>query len=162
VSLALIEKRQTEYEGIAFPAYLHLMNWADWEIEKTMELEEHQRIRGVEELQQFAVTTSSKKPRFGMIPHAALEALANRFELGEQKHGPKSWNALSNQEALKDDAWVLSRAEHIIHHAYRYIQKMKGLIPDDGDDDAAAIMWGGAVLSEAKRVKDSHAMRTQD
>lgn len=113
----------------------------------------HLNIRPGEEMQQFNVTTSSKKPRFAMIPYAALGALAERFDMGEKKHGDKSWNALTDQTAMKDEAWIVSRAEHIIHHAYRYLLKLKGLIPDDGDDDAGAIMWGGCVLSEAKRLK---------
>ncbi len=113
----------------------------------------HLNIRPNEEMQQFKVTTSSKKPRFGMIPYGALEALAERFDMGHKKHGENSWNALTNQAGLEDEAWVISRAEHIIHHVYQYLLKLKGLIPDDGDDDAGAILWGGCVLSEARRVK---------
>jgi hypothetical protein len=155
---SLIARRQTEYEGQEHPAWAHLMTWADWEIEKQMtdELKQHQEVRGPEDIQVFAHTSSSKKPRFAMIPYAALEALAARFDLGEQKHGPKPWNALSDQAGLQDEAWITSRIEHVIHHAYQYLLKRRGLIPDDGDDDAAAIMWGGVVLSEAKRVKESH------
>lgn len=113
----------------------------------------NKRKHDKEQLQNFKHTTASQKPRFGLIPHEALVALANRFDLGELKHGDKSWSALSNQEGLSDEAWVIARVEHVIHHAYVFLQKYKGIVPDDGDDDAAAIMWGGCLLSEAKRIK---------
>ena len=100
---------------------------------------------------QFKHTTGSKQPRFDLIPYGALKALADRFELGEQKHGPKTWNGRSKQDGLADDEWIYARAAHVINHALLYIAKMSGTIPDDGDDDAAAIMWGGTCLSEAKR-----------
>ena len=107
-----------------------------------------------EELQQFKHTSSSLKPEFSRIPYNALVALANRFTLGQKKYGDKAWNALSpNQEGLKDEDWIVARAEHIIHHTYQFLMKYKGTIPDDGDDDAAAIMWGGCCLSEALRIK---------
>jgi len=115
---------------------------------------EFKRDHSIEELQDFGVANSSVKPRYGLIPKSALDALANRFDLGETKHKDKTWNALVNPEALNSTEWVISRAEHVIHHAMLYIQKLNGLIPDDGDDDAAAIMWGGTCLFEAKRVRD--------
>lgn len=111
-------------------------------------MREHEK----EELQDFGKTSATKKPCFGLIPYASLCALAERFELGEKKHAEKAWNGLSkNQDGLDNPAWVRSRVEHIINHAFLYLQKMEGLIPDDGDDDAAAIMFGGCVLFEAKR-----------
>lgn len=101
--------------------------------------------------------SSSVKPHFELIPYEALVALANRFQLGLDKYGSGAWNALSpNQRQLDDDEWIESRLSHIIHHAYQIIMKRRGLIPDDCDDDAAAIMWGGACLVMTKygRVKD--------
>jgi hypothetical protein len=105
-----------------------------------------------EEKQEFKHTTSSNKPSFYLIPYEALVGVANRFQLGEDKHKPKAWNALSSQEGLKDKEWIRSRVAHIIHHAYTYLQKVEGIIPDDGDDDASAITWGGMFLFEAKRA----------
>lgn len=160
---------EREWDGVEAPAWLHLLGWADREIEKQLlegsfvpkksGIEKHLEIRGSEEMQQFKATTSSKKPRFAMIPYHALEALAERFDVGEQKHGVNTWNALSAQTAMEDEAWIISRLEHVVHHAYQYLGKLKGLIPDDGDDDAAAIMWGGCVLSESKRIRDSKPKR---
>ncbi len=124
---------------------------------------EHIRLHEMEALQQFKYTTASIKPKFGLIPYNALVALANRFQLGLEKHKDKSWNALSkNQPGLSDEDWVIARAEHVIHHAYQFILKYKGLIPDDNDDDAAGVMWGGACLSEAMRVKKSLKNNSSD
>lgn len=115
------------------------------------------RDHSSESMVEFSRTTGSKKPQFGLIPYNALVALANRYELGEKKHAAKAWNALSkNQEGLKDSEWMRARVEHIIHHAYQFLLKYNGLIPDDGDDDAAAIMWGGSCLSEGRRVKNDN------
>lgn len=115
-------------------------------------MEQEARDHTTEPMKDFGMTNSSVKPRFALIPSHALEALAARFELGEEKHKGKTWNALADQKALENRDWILSRAEHAIYHIYRYIGKMEGLIIDDGDDDAAAIMWAGTVLSEAKRL----------
>lgn len=106
-----------------------------------------------EEVEMVGKQSTSVKPRFALIPYDPLVALAGRFELGEVKHAKGAWNALSDQAALENEEWILKRAEHIIHHTYQWIMKRKELIPDDGDDDAAAIMWGGCLLSEARRVK---------
>lgn len=105
-----------------------------------------------EELQDFGKVNSSIKPRFGLIPYEAMVALANRYELGEKKHKGKTWNATTDQTILANREWIISRAEHVIYHAFQYLMKIEGIIPDDGDDDAGAIMWGGSCLSEAKRL----------
>lgn len=107
----------------------------------------------MEKIEMVGKQSSSIKPSFALIPYNSLVALAERFELGEVKYKAGTWNAISDQAALENEEWILKRAEHIIHHIYQWIMKRKGLIPDDGDDDAAAIMWGGCLLSEARRVK---------
>lgn len=93
--------------------------------------------------------SSSKIPRFDMIPRSALVRLAKRFELGNEKHGPRSWNALQNNQALQDKDWIIARAAHVIDHALKFMAKYTGQMPDDGDDDASAIMWGGTCLCAA-------------
>lgn len=103
--------------------------------------------------QDFKHTTSSVKPRFELIPYEGLVGLADRFDLGEQKHAPKAWNALSDQAGLEDKDWIRCRVAHVIHHAYQYLLKMEGIIEEDGDDDASAISWGGMCLFEAKRKR---------
>lgn len=97
--------------------------------------------------------SSSKIPRLDLIPYRSIVRLAARFELGLERHGEKAWNALSsNQQVLTDRDFVIARAAHAANHALLLIGKLTGCIPDDGDDDAAAIMWSGACLCEATRA----------
>jgi len=87
--------------------------------------------------------TSSHCPDFGQIPLESLIALAERFKLGEKKHGRGNW-----QNGINDRAYVIERANHVIYHAYKLINKLESLDTRGlrEDDDAAAIMWGGAFL----------------
>jgi hypothetical protein len=98
--------------------------------------------------------SSSKIPRYDLIPAQALRRIADRFELGLKKYKEASWNARSKQDALQDKEWVIARASHVIDHAYKLIEKMIGAVPDDGDDDAAAIVWGGICLIQATEKKE--------
>lgn len=104
-----------------------------------------------EELREFASgVASSKDPRLDLIPYGSLARLADRFELGIERKGDKAWNSSSTNTApLTDEAFIIDRAMHAVKHAYRLIDKLRGKISDDGDDDAAAIMWAGAFLCEA-------------
>ncbi len=89
---------------------------------------------------------SSVGPSFHLIPTVALERLAERFALGVERKGDKSWNALSdNQQCLTDKKFLIERLSHIIHHALKLRDKLNA---DDSeaiqqDDDAGAIAWGG-------------------
>lgn len=98
--------------------------------------------------------TSSKIPRFDLIPYRALCRLARRFELGLERHKDGAWNQRASQKPTVDREFVIQRAAHAMHHAAKLIAKMEGRIPDDGDDDAAAIMWSGAFLCEATESAD--------
>lgn len=100
----------------------------------------------------YGNATSSKKPRFALVPYEALVALVERFELGEEQHKGKTWNALSDQAPLENEDWVISRAEHAINHVFHFIQTYKEQI-SYSDDDAAAIMWAGVLLWCAMRRK---------
>lgn len=98
---------------------------------------------------------SSRVPRFDLIPYEALARLAGRFERGAARYGTDNW-----RKGTVDPDYVRERAAHVIHHTMRLIGKLDGRIPDDGDDDAAAIMWGGAFLCEAtEALKQSEAAR---
>ena len=93
--------------------------------------------------------TSSKKPRLDRIPHQALIRLAARYELGASIHGEDNWC-----KGLDDPTYVLDRISHTINHCYNIVAKIKaGGLPaiKEGDDDAAAVMWGGAFLCEASK-----------
>lgn len=96
--------------------------------------------------------TSSYCPDFGQIPLGALKALALRYELGEKKHGRDNW-----RKGLADDRYVIERLNHVIYHAMKAINKLEGKLEDNGDDDAGAIMWGGAFLSEALAIRERKA-----
>lgn len=99
--------------------------------------------------------SSSYCPEFHRIPLSALYSLAERFKLGEElRKGKGSWNAVSPlRESALTQEWVRARLEHVVKHAMIALGKWEGAIPDDGDDDAGAILFGGAVLAEARRLK---------
>lgn len=111
--------------------------------------------------------SSSACSSFRLIPFIAIKELADRCQLGLDRKGDKAWNATNpNADKILDDtAWVINRAEHAIKHAYLAIGKLSGIIPDDGDNDAAAIMWAGMLLIAAadrrKRVKEATQTATQ-
>lgn len=94
--------------------------------------------------------SSSKIPRFDLIPRSALVKLANRLELGLERHKEKSWNAQSANkfEVENSPDFVIARVAHVIDHATKMMDKLLGLSPIDGDDDASAIMWGGTFLTQ--------------
>lgn len=75
--------------------------------------------------------------------------LANRFELGLERHGERSWNARSAQLPLDDKEFLIARCAHIVDHATKLIQKLHHGIETEGDDDAGAIAWAAALLCEA-------------
>jgi hypothetical protein len=90
-------------------------------------------------------STSSKVPRLDMVPYGALVRLARRFELGAAKHGTDNY-----RQGLSDPEYVLERCAHVIRHASRLAGKLRGYLPLDAEDDAAAIAWGGAFLCESR------------
>lgn len=87
--------------------------------------------------------TSSAVPRYDLIPTGALNALAERFEIGLQAHSEENWRT-----GLRDKDYIINRLNHIQEHLRAAIDKLAGVKPDNGDNDAAAIMWGGAILCE--------------
>lgn len=90
--------------------------------------------------------TASRKPRFDLIPLGGLTAVADRFELGLEKHSKNNW-----RKGIGDRDWCIARLNHVINHALTMIGKLEGQLPDDGDDDAGAIAWGGIIVSECSR-----------
>lgn len=93
---------------------------------------------------------STAGPDFSLIPGIALERLAERFQLGEERKGDKAWNAHSkNQHILLSKKFLIARLNHVIHHSFKLIHKLANDIPFDSDDDAAAIMWGGCFAIAA-------------
>lgn len=97
--------------------------------------------------------SSSVISRFELIPRAALTRLTRRFELGIERHKERAWNALQNPQAVKDREFVLARLGHTIDHAYKLIGELFCNMAPDGDDHAAAIMFGGVVACMATEPK---------
>lgn len=102
--------------------------------------------------------SSSACASFRLIPFVSIKRLADRCQLGLDKKGDAAWNAVNPKadEMLDDTQWVINRYEHAIKHAYLAIGKLSGIIPDDGDDDAAAVMWAGMLgiaADERRRSK---------
>lgn len=85
---------------------------------------------------------TSSCPRLDLIPYEAQLRLAARFEVGETRYGRDNW-----RKGLRDDEYVAERIAHLMNHAARILAKMRGQIPDDGEDDAGAILWAGAFLA---------------
>jgi len=92
---------------------------------------------------------STKGPAYHLIPTAALNKLAERFELGIERKGDKAWNATSNnQDCLTDKDLLIERCSHIIHHALKLRDQLQDSSRGEESiqDNAAAVMWGGAFL----------------
>ncbi len=93
--------------------------------------------------------------KFDLIPDSSIEALADRFELGQKNYGEEAWNAHDNEKKLEDENWIKERIRHGYSHLGHYLSVLRGYdnighyIEDDGDDDGAAIMWLGCMLHEA-------------
>jgi hypothetical protein len=86
-----------------------------------------------------------------LIPGNAINSLEKRFEKGIENYGERAWNAWShNQEILDNDAWVIDRLRHAISHCALALAKIQDPRLEDGDDDAGAIMWAGAMLAERR------------
>lgn len=98
--------------------------------------------------------TSSALTAYDQLPYHAMKRLADRYGLGEFKHGRHNW-----RKSLTDRRYVLSRLGHVIHHALKAIAVIEGFVPDDGDDNAGAIMWGGAFLAESQEAMKSHGKK---
>jgi hypothetical protein len=96
----------------------------------------------------FGTAVSSKIPRLELIPKEALISLAGRFELGIERHPEKHWNALStNRYSALTREFLLARMAHVVHHAYDAIYKIKNDSTYSEEDDAGAILFGGAALA---------------
>lgn len=100
--------------------------------------------------------TSTIGVKFGRIPRQALVSLANRLDVGVERHGVMSWNGQSENfnEVNASLDWALERLGHVIDHSYAAIEKLMGLREWDGEDDAGAILFGGAVLACSKHWEE--------
>lgn len=96
--------------------------------------------------------SSSEAPAFHLIPLSAVLRLAARYKAGAVKHGPMNWRKGLGQTPPPQPSilteYCIERLNHVIYHAFKLIAKLQGFRPQDGDDDAGAIMWGGAFAGE--------------
>lgn len=99
----------------------------------------------------------TRVPRLDLIPRAALLSLAARFEKGIESFGADAWNASLDKEALErgasDKEFVEARLNHVLDHATKALAKLRGQMPEDGDDDAGAILFAGALLAVHRSIK---------
>lgn len=126
------------------------------DMEKKNERLDREEANQVNQEIKFASGASSSYcPPYYLIPKNALERLANVFQRGINRKGDAAWNVYGSQEALTDINFVIDRVSHIIKHALQYRDKLIGKIdwndPNYPEDDAAAIMWGGAFLAEVNK-----------
>jgi hypothetical protein len=139
--------RNGEYDDHPGGALLGLHDWIQERKEIMAEIEQKEPEKVVLAGGTF---TSSKIPRFDLIPRQSLVRLSGRFEMGVVRHKEKAWNASKPQHpALLDKEAIIARASHAIDHASKLIAILTGQMTDDGDDHAAAVMWAGSFLCES-------------
>jgi hypothetical protein len=81
---------------------------------------------------------SEYKPAYHQIPSSALRRLAQRYDLGVEKHGRHNW--LKGGTELH---YLTQVFDHALDHLMRYRDGI-----DPSDDHLAAAMWGIAALCE--------------
>lgn len=86
-------------------------------------------------------TSSTEKPRFDLIPVAALRRLAERFGYGATKHGDHNY-----KQGVNDPQFIRDRQNHLIEHAVKYANG------DRSTDHLGAVMCNAAMLAELERL----------
>lgn len=79
--------------------------------------------------------STERKPRYDLIPTAALEREAIRMGEGAAQHGENNY-----RKGKDDPAFVTDRINHMIEHALKYAAG------DRSDDHLAAIRCGTGML----------------
>jgi hypothetical protein len=80
-------------------------------------------------------TSSARKPEYRLVPFTTIKRIGQRLTDGARKHGEGNW-----EKALDDRDFMMDRANHLIEHAYRAIEKLqKGIFTDDDDDDLGGV-----------------------
>lgn len=102
-------------------------------------------------IRSFVHGSSTKCPRYDLIPRHPLTRLAARCEEGVVNHGDKAWNARNNPAALTEKEWIIERLNHVVNHTLELIHQLTHDLPVDGDDNASAIMWGGMLACEVTK-----------
>ena len=87
-------------------------------------------------------TSTSEKPRYDLIPVAALRRLANRFGYGAEKHGDHNY-----KRGAEDPVFIRDRKNHMIEHATKYANGDRSI------DHLGAIMCNAAMLAELEQLQ---------
>ena len=87
---------------------------------------------------QSGASRSEYAPSYHQIPSSALRRLAQRYQLGVEKHGTHNW-----LRGGTDVAYMRQVYDHLIEHLLCY---REGVNPDD--DHLGAVLWGVAALIE--------------
>lgn len=95
-------------------------------------------------------SSSTKKPRYDLIPACALRRLAARFGHGAQKHGDHNYKL-----GVNDPDFIRDRMNHMIEHAARYANG------DRSTDHLGAVMCNAAILAELERLAEDRATDRQ-
>lgn len=79
--------------------------------------------------------STERKPRYDLIPVAALEREAVRWAEGADAHGENNY-----RKGIDDPAFIKDRINHLIEHALKYADG------DRSDDHLAAIRCNAGML----------------
>lgn len=86
-------------------------------------------------------TRSESAPRYHLVPRAGVRRTAQRFGLGEEKHGAFNWlQSCQTEEDAK--VWADEAYNHMMEHATKMAQE----IDTYEDDHLGAIGWAQSVL----------------
>lgn len=102
-------------------------------------------------------TSSSRKPEYRLIPFCLIRRTGQRLADGARKHGEGNW-----EKALDDRDFMMDRANHLIEHAYRAIEKLqKGMFVDLDDDDLGGVAANLAFLIAYQEFQIQKSTQTQ-
>lgn len=88
--------------------------------------------------------SSDRKPEYRLVPFSLIRRTGDRLTEGARKYGEWNW-----QKGLDDRAFMMDRANHLIEHAYRAIDKLqRGTFGDTDDDDLGGVAANLAFLIE--------------
>lgn len=93
-------------------------------------------------------TSSGKLAGYDMIPEIFLTRVAQRFSLGEKKHGKFNY-----RKGLRDKEYILERLNHaLLHLKLATDQIQQGVMYDD--DDLGAVGCNIAMAMEYQAIND--------
>jgi hypothetical protein len=95
-------------------------------------------------------SSSEEKPRYDLIPHEAMTAVAKRFALGARTHGDRNY-----ENGWNDAAFIRDRFNHLIEHA------MRAANGDTSEDHLGAVLCNAAILIRLHAIATDHEITRQ-